>query len=546
MNPVPKQWIRGPADVEAIKQGCYFDPESAERPIEFIESLCKQSIGDSKGDPLYLFDWQKDFLRRLFGWKQRNGRRRYKRVYLEVAKKNGKSTLLAALQLYLLLADGEGSPEIRILACDKSQAGIIFKESAKMINASPALKKRLKLIGGIEGGNNDQSIVWEAGNGVILVESSVVESKDGVNPSVVIFDELHRQPGRALWDIFEFAQVARQQPLRIAITTAGEDESGVWHEERTHADAVNSGKKDPSDIHFLGIVYRAMPEDNIDDPATWKKANPSMGETFTEDAFALDLARSKENPFKLNNFKRLRLGIICKEASKFIDAGKWSLGSKPIAKAHVLKFLPCYGGADLSSIVDLTATVFLHGTFADGFDVTCHAYLPEENIVELERRDRVPYRAWAEKGYLTLTPGSAIDYEFVRADINRVARENGINLLLVDPHNAQQLCNQLIEQDGLNVRTIQQGSISLNAPTKELLRLVMNGKIRHGDHPILKWCILNAIASTDAAGNIKLDKRKSREKIDLAAALVNAIAAAQADDDSGGESVYESRGVLFL
>ncbi len=252
---------------------------------------------------------------RLFGWKRADGKRRFRRVYVEVAKKNGKSTLIAALNLYLLLADGEGAPEIYLNACDRSQARIIFDESKRMVAASPELKKRIRAI------DHKARLVSDGNNGVIIANSADAPNKDGLNTSATIFDELHRQPNRELWDVFEYAGASREQPLRISITTAGEDDTGVWHEERDYAEKVNQGAI--PDTTFLGAVYRALPTDDLDDPKTWIKANPSLGETISFEDFKRELDEAKEVPIKLNNFKRLRLNIISRDEAKYFDMTRW-------------------------------------------------------------------------------------------------------------------------------------------------------------------------------------------------------------------------------
>lgn len=537
---VDPYWIRGPADELAIAEGCWFDEERGRAVCEWIETFCCQSQGKWAGKPLDLIDWQIDFIMRLFGWKRSNGLRRYLRAYLEVAKKNGKSTMLSAIVLVLLLYDGEGAPKIYLNACDKEQAGIIFGESAVMVRASPEFSSRLKILDSPA----NKRIVDPEGNGVIIANSKVAASKDGLNPHGIIFDELHRQPDRQLVAVFEHASAAREQPLWIDITTAGEDDTGVWYEQREYSEKVNRGEI-PDTTH-LGVVYRADPADDIDDPATWRKANPSLGVTIKEEDFRLKLSQAKETPVKLADFKRLRLNVIARGAGRFVDPAMWAkCGGPPIDPAKMRGFA-CYAGGDLSSKIDLTALVLIWGNTIDGFDVWCRCYLPKDTIGEASKRDRVPYELWAEQGYLTLMDGPVVDYQFLRRDLNAIAADNRLSSFFCDPHNANQLLQQLQEEDGLPVQEIRQGFISLNEPTKELDRLIRAGLIRHGNNPLLTWMICNAVVVQDAAGCWKLDKEKSRLKIDAAAALVNAIAAATSGGPDGGESVYNERGVLLL
>lgn len=524
-------WIRNASDELAVSQGCYFDEAAGARPCEFVERFCRQSKGRWAGQRITLLDWQRDALMRLFGWRNAEGLRRFRSLYLEVAKKNGKSTLLSALAVYFLVGDGEGAPEIYLNAVDREQASIIFDEAARMVEWSPDLRKRLEVI------KSKKRITDPIGHGRIVANSADVPSKDGANASHVIFDELHRQKDRLLWDIFEYAGASREQPLRISITTAGEECDGIWHEQRDYSERVNAGLS-PDTTH-LGIVFRARDEDDIDDIETWRKANPSLGITISEADFLRELLEAKAVPTKLANFKRLRLNIVVRGESQFIDVKAWDACGAPAVGGDDA---PCYMGLDLSQTQDLTALAILIGDAEDGFDVIARFWLPEDNIADLERQHQLPYRAWADAGLITLTPGNVIDYAFVRAEVNELAGKHDVRKIMADPYNATKLGIELKEEDGLPIEFLRQGYLSLSAPTKELLRLILGGKLRHGGHPILRNHVSNAVAEQDAAGNIKLSKRKSKKKIDGASALVNAIAAATGENEE--PSVYQTRGVL--
>lgn len=532
--PVDPKWIRNPSDDLAIEQGCWFDEPAGQFVCDFMERFCCQSKGRWAGKPIVLLDWQRDVLMRLFGWKRPDGRRRFKRAYLEVAKKNGKSTLMSALVIVLLVADGEGGPEIYLNAVDRDQASIVFDEAAKMVAASPELHRRLEVV------DSKKRILHPAGNGVIRANSADAAKQDGLNPSGIVFDELHRQKNRFLWDIFEHADASREQPLWVSITTAGDSEEGPWFDQRDYSEKVNNGAI--PDITHLGVVYRALPDDDLDDPATWRKANPSLGVTIDPDDFGRKLADAKRDPAKLALFKRLRLNIITRGDTQFVTLEDWDRGRVPIIRAGRTEW---YAGLDLSESQDLTALAFLSADGRGGIDVEMRFFLPSDNIVQLEQQHGVPYRAWADRGLIILTEGNVVDYSYVRREINELAADLALKKLLVDPYNATKLAIELREQDGLPVELIRQGFLSLSAPTKALKRLVLSGRIRHGGHPVLRWHASNAVVITDSAGNLKLCKKKSRKKIDGMAALVNAIAAMDGDETSGS-SVYESRGLLFL
>lgn len=533
MKRIPKKWVRNPSDDLAIAQGCYFDESRGEFVCDFIETFCCQSKGRWVGQLIKLLDWQRDFLMRLYGWRRKDGTRRFRSFYLEIAKKNGKSTLVSCLAIVHIVDAEDGAPEIYLNAVDKEQASIVFDECSRMVAASPELSDRLEVI------KSRGRIVDPVGNGKIQKNSADAPSKDGVNASVTIFDEIHRFKNRDLWDVFKHAGASREEPLRGVITTAGEEEDGVWFEERTKSEQINAGAI-PNTEH-LGVVYRADPGDDIEDPETWRKANPSLGQTITEADFAQALDDAKGSPSEMANFLRLRLNIITGSDAKFIDIANWNTCGGP---CYVDPGSECWMGLDLSSNQDLTALACVFGELDGEVKVLMRFWLPKDNIVELERQHQVPYRQWAEKGLITLTPGNIVSKQVVRKEIVALSKLYDLKKLLVDPWNAADVNAQMLEDDGLPVEELRQG-FSLSPPTKQLQALILGARLRHNDHPILKWHASNAIAVTDDNQNFKLSKKKSRRKIDGMAALVNAIAA-MISTPSDGPSVYEKRGLIYL
>jgi phage terminase large subunit-like protein len=541
---VSKKWIRGPADEQAVLAGCWFDVSAGKLVCDFVEHFCRQSKGRWAGETLCLLAWERDFIMRLFGWKLPDGRRRYRSAYLEVPKKNGKSTLLSALSLALLLLDGEGGPEVDIFASDKDQAGIVYEEGQRMVQASPALAGRLEVI--------PSRMLIRSHDGKIRAMAADVAGSDGINPSVIIWDELHRQKTRDLWEVLEYAGIARAQFLRLMITTCGESESGPWWEQRTYSIRVNLGVVD--DIHHLGVIYSADPRVqgdeatavdglDLDDENLWSLANPSMGQTMTVEDFRRDWAKAQETPAELANFKRLRLGIVSKIDRAFISLAAWDGCGAPILRRPG----PCYLGLDLSTNDDLTALVALTGDEVEGFDVELFCWLPEDPILELQRKHKVSYLEWSRRGLVNLVPGAVIDYSYVRAAVRALVAARDVRLIVSDPYNAHKLAIELESQDGFPVKYLRQGYLSLSPPTKELLRLILSKKLRHGGNPIMRWFAGNAVEDRDAAENIKLNKGKSTGKIDGLAALVNAVAGAGSSESvEAGPSVYETRGILFV
>lgn len=532
LQPDPK-WIRNASDRLAIEKGCWFDEKPGLKAIAFIERYCIQSKGRWGNKPLRLLDWQKDFLMRLFGWLGPDGRRRFRRFYLEVAKKNGKSTMLSALILVFCLLDGESSPEIHVNAVDRNQASIIFDEAAKMIEASPVLRPRFKLQ------KQKKRATCPANHGVLQANSADVASKDGANPSHVVFDELHRQKKRDMWDVFAYGSAAREQPILGSITTAGESADGVWYEQRDYSEKVNAGVV--PDITHLGVVYRALETDDVDDEATWRKANPSLGETIKIEDFRRELEEAKQNPALFATFKRLRLNIITGGESSFVALERWDACDAPPQALQPGD--PIYAGLDLSTVNDLSALVWIKGSVDDGFDVWAEFFLPEDDIVALEIQHQVPYREWAKMGLITLTPGNVVDYRWIRKRINELHQAHDLRKLFVDRAQALDLCLNLRDEDGVSVEFFSQAMQSVAAPTKELLRLILSERLRHGGNAILRWNASNAVAVRDSNGNMKIDKNRPRKKVDGLSALVDAIAAATAGGDGGG-SIYDQERLL--
>jgi phage terminase large subunit-like protein len=542
MPTVDPRWIRNPSDTLAIERGCWFDESVGGMICDFIETFCVQSQDRWDGQPIKLLDWERDFTMRLFGWRKPDGRRRFTSAYLEIAKKNGKSTYLAALEITLIILAQGGAPEIHINACDREQASIIFNESTRMIRRSPSLSSRFRIV------DSRKRILHPANNGLIRANSADADNKDGGNPAFVFFDELHRQPDYKLWDVYVYAMAARSEPLTVSITTAGETDSGPWYDQRKLSEDINAGLIPV--IDHLGAVYRCDPADDLDDPAVWRKANPSLGITIDVEKFREEWEAAKRDPRKRALFRRLRFNILTNADESLFDLDDWDACDHP-TDLDALNGRVAYVGGDLSRSIDLTAAVAAIPDDDGVVHLIAQFWIPRDELVRLEDRDRVPYGAWAESGWVELTPGRTVDYQYVRRWINGLAgqvwdeksqrykpgptpQRFAVARIGLDPWQADELAKELAHRDGFGtaddnlnstgVLFIRQGFRSLSAPTKTLEALIKNRKIAHGGNPVLRWCVANVIADEDAAGNIKMNKKKSRAKIAGAAATVNAVA----------------------
>jgi phage terminase large subunit-like protein len=505
----------------------------ADRAVRLINQLT-HTKGPFAGKTFNLRPWQeKTIIRPLFKTRK-DGLRQYRTCLLMLPRKNGKSEIAAALAIYFLLFDGEMGAEVYSAAADKDQAALVFNVAAQMIRNDPELDGQCEII------DSQKRIVHRKSGSFYRAISAEAYSKHGFNASVVIYDELHAAPNRELWDVLSTSQGARAQPLMIAITTAGYDRHSILWELYSHAKKVAENPKlDPT---FLPILYEAPADADWTDEQVWKATNPALGDFRSIEEMRTMAARAKEIPAQENSFRRLYLNQWTEQASRWISLTAWDACGARIER-HMLRGRHCFVGMDLSTTKDLTALVAVFPG-DDGFDVLAQFFVPKENIQERVRRDRVPYDQWESDGYLIATPGNVVDYEAIRQTLREWARDYEIREIAFDPWNATDLVTRLQEQDGFTCVQMRQGFGSLSAPTKSLERAVLSKTIRHDGHPVLRWNIGNIAIETDPAGNLKLSKKVSTERIDGAAALVNAVA--RMDVNAGQGSIYETRGLVVV
>lgn len=516
----------------------HYDKEKADRAVAFIQSL-SHTKGAFYRKPFLLMPWQETIVRDLFGVVKEDGTRQFKQAIVFIAKKAGKSELAAAIALYLLCADHEQRAEIYGAAADRQMAGLVYSVAADMIRLSPALMKRCKIL------DSRKRIVFTPTNSFYQVLSSDADRAHGVSAHGVIVDEIHVQKNPDLYNVLtKGSGDARKQPLQFIISTAGDNIHSIGYELFQKAQDLLSGRK--TDPTIYPVVYAADPDDDWTKPETWKKANPSMGVTFPESAIREACASAMQNPSEENVFKTLRLNIWTKQAVRWMPMSQWDKCNAP-ADPEKLRGRPCYAGLDLSSTQDLTALVLVFPPMGpdDKYSILPFAWVPEETIVQRSRRDHVNYDLWKRQGHILATEGSVVDYEAIEEKILELREIYDIREIAYDRWNSQMLIQHLSDE-GMTVVPFGQGMASMSPPTKELMRLTLEGKLAHGGHPVLRWCMDNAVVQTDAAGNIKLSKAKATEKIDLAVALVMALDRAIRNENSKAESVYEHRGVLVL
>ncbi|HEL2509586.1 TPA: terminase TerL endonuclease subunit [Streptococcus suis] len=513
----------------------HYDEAKADRAVTFINNL-SHTKGKWAGKRFDLLPWQEQIVRDLFGIVKEDGNRQFLTAYIEIPKKNGKSELAAAIALYLLYADNEASAEVYGAACDRNQASIVFDVAKQMVQMSRPLEKRSKIMGATK------RIVNYSNAGFYQVLSAETGTKHGLNVSGLVFDEIHAQPNRHLYDVLtKGSGDAREQPLFFIITTAGTDRNSICYELHTKAlDILNGRKKDTS---FYPVVYGLSDEDDWNDEENWRRANPSLGHTIGIDRVREAYQQALDNPAEENVFKQLRLNMWTSSSVAWIPEHVYAKGNDPIQYER-LKGRSCYAGLDLSSTSDITAfvLVFPPRFEEENYIVLPYFWLPEDTLELRCRRDHVLYDVWERHGYIKTTEGNVVHYGFIEKFIEDLSEIYHIKEIAYDRWNATQMVQNL-EGMGLTMVPFGQGYKDMSPPSKELYKLMMEGKIQHGGHPVLKWMGQNVVMRQDPAGNIKPDKEKSVEKIDGIVALIMGLDRCIRHQTDGG-SVYDERGIL--
>lgn len=515
-----------------------YDKSAADYAVAFIENLC-HTKGTWAGKPFELIDWQEQIIRDLFGTLKPNGYRQFNTAYIEIPKKQGKSELAAAVALLLTCGDGEERAEVYGCAADRQQAAIVFDVAADMVRMCPALSKRVKILA------SQKRLIYTPTNSFYQVLSAEAYSKHGFNIHGVVFDELHTQPNRKLFDVMtKGSGDARMQPLYFLITTAGTDTHSICYETHQKAKDIIEGRKiDPT---FYPVIYGADESDDWTDPKVWKKANPSLDITVGIDKVKAACESAKQNPGEENAFRQLRLNQWVKQAVRWMPMEKWDKCAFSIDEDE-LEGRVCYGGLDLSSTTDITSFVLVFPPLdeEDKYIILPYFWIPEDNLTLRVNRDHVPYDVWERQGCLQTTEGNVVHYGFIEQFIERLGERFNIREIAFDRWGAVQMVQNL-ESMGFTVVPFGQGFKDMSPPTKELMKLVLEQKIAHGSHPVLRWNMDNIYIRTDPAGNIKADKEKSTEKIDGAVATIMALDRAIRCGNDHGASVYDDRGLLFI
>jgi phage terminase large subunit-like protein len=495
-----------------------FDRKKADRAVAFFERYLKHGIGKYAGAQFLLDPWQAEIIRTIFGTLKDDGTRQISTAYVEIPKKNGKTELAAGIALYLLTADGEPAAEVYGAASCREQAGIVFRAARRMVQMCPPLRKRLEVVG------STKTIVYDATDSFYRAISADAGNQDGINPSGVIFDELHRQKNADLWDILTLGGDTREQMLTFATTTAGVmDESPLCWSQHEYADQILRGViKNPS---YYPVIYAAGEKDDWADPKTWAKANPALGSFLKLDKVREAALEAKGNPAALNKFLRFRLNRWVQQETRWIPIDQWDLCAGKVDR-RALRGARCFAGLDLSTSIDLTALALVFPHEDGSISILPHFWMPESAVRERAKKDGVPYDRWVESGLIEATSGNTVDYTVVKRRVLEYSKEFDIVECGFDVYNANQTATEL-NAEGVQMVPVRQTTIGLNAACKDLERRWMDRTMRHAGNEVLRWMADCVSVKEDGNGlmkPVKPSRHFSRKRIDGIAAVLNAIA----------------------
>ncbi len=516
-------------------RGLHFSEKAATHVLEFFTYL-RHSKGEWAGREFILEPWQQFLIWVLFGWLRADGTRRFRTAYIEIARKNGKSTLGAGIGAYLFFADDEPGAEVYTAATKRDQARIVHGEAIRMVKASPSLRCRIGIF--------KDNLHIESTNSKFEPLGADSNTLDGLNIHGAIVDELHAHRTRDVWDLLETGTAARRQPLMFAITTAGTDQESICWEQHEYGVQVVKGTID--DDTFFAFVATIDEGDDWADPSVWIKANPNLGVSVKLQGLQEQCEKAKKIPAAQNTFLRLRLNQWTQQVNRWLSLEVWDENAGEVHE-QALRGASCYGGLDLSAVSDLTAWVLV---FPDPEDpellsVLCRFWCPEARLYDRQNRYQAQYQAWARNGFLRTTEGNAVDYSVVKAQVLEDAQTFQLVDCSVDRlFQGYQLTMELAEE-GIKVAAMGMGFYSMAVPTRELERRLLLRKLRHGGHPVLRWMADNVSVKQDPAGNLKPDKANSQGKIDGIVALIMALDRASRHQHAE-RSVYEDRGILII
>jgi len=511
----------------------YFDPDEAEKYITFFSRFLKHSKGTYAGQSFELLPWQQFVIANIYGWRSKETHyRRYRTAYIQVGRKNGKSTMLSGVSLAMLDFDGEEGSEVYFCATKRDQARICFDEATRMVRSSPSLSKRI--------GVHRANMHVNKTNSKAEPLSSDKNSLDGLNAHLAVVDEYHAHPTSAVYNVLKSSMGSRKQPLMFTITTAGFNVSGPCYQLAKTCKEVLDGKK--RDDSLFSMIYELDEDDDWRDEETWIKANPSLGHSISYEYLRQQCVQAKNyGGAEEVNFKTKHCNLWVKSSETWVSDEIWRENDLGVVEWDGER--PCYGGLDLASVSDFCSLVLVAPTDDGGYDTKRFYWLPEEAIEKrLYKDENTIYMELRHADEVTVTPGNVTDYDYIRKCISGYYVENGVvkfdeNCLMkrynlrsiaFDRYNSSQLIINLTH-DGVEMSPMGQGYVSMSAPMKEVYRLILERKLNHEGDPVLRWMAGNLEVTYDPAMNCKPDKSRSQDKIDGITALICAVGEAMTE-----------------
>jgi phage terminase large subunit-like protein len=528
--------VENPSDIKALEEGCYFDPDAADRAVRFIEGYV---IPSTIGKPIRLLPWQAEgVVRPLFGWKRPDGRLRYRRATISTAKKSGKTVLVSSLLAYGMLGGLCPSPFVASASTSRENASQVYRELAFSIRKNKKLNALCKCLDSLK------EIRCKSKDARYRAFSADAGASEGENLSLCVNDETHAHVSDRLYRSLEYSTVARADGLFINCSTAGADQGHFWYDVFKYAQGVQSGEIiDTSSLPFICTI---PDEADIEDPAVWKLTNPSLGVSFSEEDFRRDYERAKAGgTADLLSFKRYRLNMWCRAEDSFIDPAKFDLCFGPVTEAE-LKDKPLFVGADLSQTTDPCSVSCVWALGERKYFVRSHAWVCEEGVRRREQTNLPKYRQFQAEGTMTITPGTVNDYRRIKEHIQQLRQRYNLKEVIFDQYNAIEMATELMG-DGLTVFRQPQNHRHYTAPMKEFEITLNEGRLQHDGNKLLRWALANTHLDVDAMGNCKPSRDKSLDKVDPAISTLMAFGRAVEVTVMGSKpSVYEGRGIFVL
>ena len=523
------------------ERGLHLDENAAARKFNFTARYCRHSKGKWKGKPLDLSPFQCFKELNIYGWLREDGTRRFRTVYDDMARKNGKTTELASAGLYGLVGDNEQGAEVYSAATKRDQSRLLFEEASRMVRQDPVLRGMLRVL--------DKSLTDLKSFSKFEPLAAESKSLDGLNVSTGLVDEFHAHPNASVWNVLKSASGSRAQPLHWVITTAGFQQSCICFEVRDYAIKVLEGVI--QDDAFFGAIYTLDEDDDWQDKSVWHKANPNLGVSISMQYLEDQFRQAMATPSERANFMTKHLNIWVNAEFAHVDMLQFAdcrpkdeHGKIQVYQLQDLKGLRCKAGLDAGITTDISSFVMLF-MLPDGKKrYFGRHYLPEDTVKKRTEKSNVPYDQWARDGWLVLTPGNITDYNFIKQDILDFCELFDDIEIAYDRFNVSQLVNDLVAE-GIQMVEYGQGYVSMNPALREMDRLYLTGGFEHNGDPVLLWCASNVVARKDPAGNIKPDKEKSKDMIDPYVALVMSAGLWLQDEGPGG-TIYDTEKLLVL